>query len=69
MQGMGKKHTPHTTLRVCLFFLALPLQFVAQVCAVSFKVFVGELYFGEIRCRNSSVIVMLFSCVFQSLLK
>jgi len=48
----------------CLFFLALPLQFVAQVCAVSFKVF-EELDFGEIRCRNSSVVVMLFPQVFE----
>lgn len=43
-----------------LSFLALQWQLIAQVCAVSFKVFVGELYFGEIRYRKSSVVVMLF---------
>lgn len=50
------------------FFLALPLQFVVQVSVMSFKVLFRELYFGEVRCRNSSVVVMLFSSVFQSLL-
>lgn len=67
MQGVGK----HVSLAqlcglICLFFLALPLQFVAQVCAVSFKVFIGELCFGEIGCRSSSVIVMLFPLYFRA---
>lgn len=47
-------------------FLALPLQFFVGACVVSFKVFVGELYFGEFRCRNSDAFSPI---VFQSLIK